>query len=417
MKNNNRSIRGCEIVTNLMNDDKILFDMDNMKKVLIERSCIQEYSYIIHDQDIYTELDEQKNPNHKAGALKSPHIHLILRFKRNQPQHLKNVAQWFGIKENFIEKFKSSWRDACVYQVHANAPEKFQYSPKDVVCNFDYQKLLDDWNNNNDLDTILQRILDGEIREYNKTLEIDHMMLVHHSRKIEEAFKIRQEYLETTQQERHTECIFITGCSGVGKTTLAKKIALEHNYSFYVSSGSNDIMDGYLQQDCLIIDEVRPSSLGLSDLLKLLDPHTASSIKSRYKNKYLNCKLVILTTVLDIDTFYNNVFTEHSEPITQLKRRCTIYIRIHREQLWVYMWDKKAMQYADPLVFKNTVLDEFSPNIEQTPERIKEHIAELIPFLEPYESEFHLSPAYPEITSATKNETISDTVFYKLMEQ
>ncbi len=42
-------------------------------------------------------------------------------------------------------------------------------------------------------------------------------------------------------------------------------------------------------------------SMGLSDLLKILAPHTASFVKSRYKNTYLNCKLVLLTVVLDMD--------------------------------------------------------------------------------------------------------------------
>lgn len=69
--------------------------------------------------------------------------------------------------------------------------------------------------------------------------------------------------------------------------------------------------------------------------------NVASTVKSRYKNKYVNCDLVILTTVLDIDTFYKNVFAENDEPITQLKRRCQTYIKMWEDSIEISVWDKK----------------------------------------------------------------------------
>lgn len=36
------------------------------------------YEYIYHDKDTYTEYDESKNPEHKAGELKVPHYHLVI---------------------------------------------------------------------------------------------------------------------------------------------------------------------------------------------------------------------------------------------------------------------------------------------------------------------------------------------------
>ena len=47
----------------------------------------------------------------------------------------------------------------------------------------------------------------------------------------------------------------------------------------------------------LILDDLRPSCIGLSDLLKMLDNHTSSSVKSRYYNKVLECKLIIITSI------------------------------------------------------------------------------------------------------------------------
>lgn len=377
-----KSIRRCEIVTNLRNGEDILFDIDNMKKVLEEKeSCIYEYSYIIHDKDVYSKEEETKNPLHKCGELKAPHIHLLLRFKKNQPQKLECVAKWFGIKENFINKVKRRWEDACLYQIHKNAPDKFQYSVDEVTCNFDYQTLFDKADQKDQLQRVIERILSGEIREHNKTLEIDQMLLVTNAKLINEAFKVRSEHLQATVKDRNTECLFITGGSSVGKTTFAKKIARENEMDFFVSSSSNDIMDGYAQEKCIILDDLRPSVLGLADLLKLLDPHTASSVKSRYKNKFLNCELIIITSVLDIDTFYKNVFSEHDEPIMQLKRRCSTYVRMDKDRIYVSQWDPKTLAYTAEVEYINDILDEYLQAPPKTQTDVIEHVHNLIPFI------------------------------------
>lgn len=411
-----QSIRRCEIVSHLKKDGQTVFDMDKMLEIL-KKDCIKDYCYIIHDRDRYSQSEENRNPDHKQGELKPVHIHLLLRFKNDQPQHLENVAKWFNIQPNFINKIKGAWEDACLYQIHYNAPDKYQYPVSDVTCNFDYQELLEDAEKGDKITRIIQRILDGEIREYNKTLEIDNMILVNYSRKIAEAFKVRAEFLQATQKERTTECIFIAGGSGMGKTTLAKQIAKSKNYSYFVSSGSNDVMDGYGQEDCLILDDVRPSCMGLSDLLKMLDPHTASSVKSRYKNKYLNCQLVILTTVLNIDEFYSNVFAEQKEPVMQLKRRCKTYIKMYRDIILVSVWDDKSMNYVNPVAYKNTVLDEYIPEKKKDKQDIREHVQDLIPFLELSENEvietenFKLEKVHASVTA----ETVSDQAYNNMM--
>jgi hypothetical protein len=256
-----------------------------------------------------------------------------------------------------------------------------------VVASFDYKKIIEDIGNKPDLVGIVKRILDGEIREYNKTLEIDNMLLVLHSKLFNDAFKIRSEHLQATVKERHTDVVFITGGAGFGKTTLAKRMAHDKGLDYFISSGSNDILDGYGQQPCLIVDDIRPSVLGLIDLLKLLDPHVASSVKSRYKNKYLNAQLVILTTVLDIDTFYKNVFTEESEPINQLKRRCKTYIEVGKQEILISYWDSKVMRYTDSVKYKNDLLDKYIPDKTLASEDVETHVSTMIPFLEKIEDE------------------------------
>ena len=412
-----KSIRRCEIVSNLEKDGKTLFDMNNMIEVL-KKDCIKDFSYIIHDKDRYSKADEKRDPDHKQGELKPPHIHLLLRFKNNQPQKLDCVAKWFHIAPNFVNKITGDWEDACLYQIHFNAPDKYQYSVDEVTCNFDYQELLEDAEKGDKITKVIQRILDGEIREYNKTLEIDNMLLVNFSRKIAEAFKVRSEYLQATQKDRNTECIYITGGSGTGKTSLAKEIAKSKGYSFFISSGSNDVMDGYGQEDCLILDDVRPSCMGLSDLLKMLDPHTASSIKSRYKNKYLNCRLIILTTVLNIDEFYTNVFAEQKEPVTQLKRRCQTYIKMYPDTILISVWDDKTMRYINPVAYKNPVLNQYIPEKSKEKKDIREHVEELMPFLELSDNEKIETDTFTleKLHTPIDRERISEENYQALME-
>ena len=375
------SIRSIEIVTQLWDDDgNPYFDMENMARVLEEKKhCIREWAWIIHDQDRYTAKDEKKNPEHKANTLKSEHIHLIIRFQRDQPQHRKDVAKWFGLAANFLENIRGRWEDGVRYLVHANAPEKFQYDVDEVTANFDVQSVIDS-DDTNYLQSVLDAILNGDIREYNKTIEIDNMTLVRYAPLINEAFKVRSEYLQATKLERNTEVIFITGPAGCGKTTLAKKIANERGLAYFVSSGSNDIMDGYGQQPCLIIDDARPSSMGLSDFLKLLDNNTPSSVKSRYKNKYLNCDLIIITTVLSIDNFYHNVFESEKEPIDQLKRRCGTLIQMDPETIYISCWDSAKMKHVLADEFFNTVTKKY---IQEPKPRwqMREDVEKKFPFL------------------------------------
>ena len=419
------TVRSCEIVSRLKNDcGEIIFDLEQLSKKLEEKShIIREYAYIIHDKDRYTKDDELKNPKHKADTLKPEHIHLVLRFERSQPQNTKYIAKWFNLAENFVSKIKGKFEDSIRYLTHDNAKDKYQYNIDEVVSNFNVETIIEHAKNKSRLNDIVQRILSGDIREYNKTIEIDNMLLVEPStaRIIENAFKVRSEYLQATQTTRNTTCIYICGNSGAGKTTLAKKIATERGLEYFISSGSNDIMDGYCQQPCLILDDVRPSCLGLSDLLKLLDPYTASSIKSRYKNKYLNAELIILTSVLPIEEFYHNVFEHENEPITQLKRRCNYYIKMTRHTISIRLWDNLIMRYSEPIEYINDILLPFQAEMIANTKTTQEQIEEQIPFLKSKEILTTQKPntlknKSTEITENSEN-IIDDTNFFNLFKE
>lgn len=307
-------------------------------------SYVQDYAYIIHDAD-----------TREDGTLKEPHWHIYLRLKDSTDS--KYIAQAFGVPEQYINRVKGKWVDALMYCTHENAPEKYQYSEDDVVSNFDFHAVKEKEKAKKSKDARLDEIIDGidtgQIREYNYTQFITMKESVRYERYIKSAFKYRLDRLKGLN--RDMECVFISGESGAGKTTYAKKIAEDKNYSVYVSSGSNDVLDGYSGEDCIILDDLRPSCMGLSDLLKMLDNNTASTVKSRYKNKVLECQMIIITSVLSLDKFFSNVFENETEPIVQLKRRCQTYIVMHTDTMDVYCYNFTKRDYEFITSYENPI--------------------------------------------------------------
>ena len=120
--------------------------------------------------------------------------------------------------------------------------------------------------------------------------------------------------------------------------------------------------------------------MGLSDLLKMLDNNTASTVKSRYKNKVLECKLIIVTSVLKIDEFFNGVFKEQKEPIVQLKRRCKLHLRFEQDHYYASLFDDKKGDYSEEYKYVNPVATMY-PKIELTDEQ-KEFLNQLADILE-----------------------------------
>lgn len=383
MKKSGISLRRCEIVSNLFDKEgNQLFDLENMKQQLSERNCIKDYCYIIHDKDVYTEKEEEQNPDHVAGELKAPHIHLLLRFEKNQPQKSHCIADWFKITENFVSKVHGKWENAVLYQVHANAPKKYQYDIEEVTSNFDIEKLVTAFEYRKSIDAILLDIVDGKIPEYEKNV-IPPLIQIQHAREIREAFKCRTEYLQTTVKHRKMECVYLTGASQSGKTTFAKKIAETRDLPYYISSSGNDPLGEYAMEPCIILDDIRPSVFALSELLKLLDNNTVTSVKSRYKNKCLaNCKLLIITTVLDIETFYSNVFSEEQESSIQFKRRCNTHIRMDKDRIYISKWDAKLRRYSTEVEYINNIVTSYLPKVEKTKTDVKAYVKEIFPFLE-----------------------------------
>lgn len=323
------------------------FTVEYVQGLLSSWSSVKDYAYIVHDRDFS-----------KDGSVVDPHIHLMIRFHNAVPTTaiLKKLE---GVCEvQHLERMKN-WNSAIAYLTHSNKKAQMEgkhlYDDVDVISNYDWkedrEKALKDTSTR--IDDIIVGIDNGVIREYNYYDYISMAEYTKYKRQIDTAFKYRLDRLEGAKREM--ECIFITGDSGCGKTTYAKQLCDDKNYSYYVSSGSNDVLDGYKGQDAIILDDLRPSCMGLSDLLKMLDNNTASTVKSRYKNKVLECKLIIITTTLEINTFFNNVFESENESKVQLMRRCRTYIKMSKEKMSVYAYNLSTRAYDFIMTTENPI--------------------------------------------------------------
>ena len=105
---------------------EIVTDKDKLS-VDIQATCmkyktIKQWAYILHDKD-----DTR------------PHYHIYLNFGTSSCD-TSLVAKWFNLPENFIEKVKGRKVDVLLYLTHGNDTQKnkHQYSPSEVVANFDF---------------------------------------------------------------------------------------------------------------------------------------------------------------------------------------------------------------------------------------------------------------------------------------
>lgn len=324
------SFRMCEVVS-----DTSHLTEDTIKSVL-SRACIDKWCYILHDKD--TKED---------GTFKNPHFHVYMHF--DDSIKLSSVARWFGLGESFVSKILGRrFENALLYAIHDSQPQKYQYSPESVKASFDYVAELDKMRTvasaASGWKTLAEKIASGEIRRFNITSYVDVETYVKHKDKINAAFEYREKSL-LVNSERKMDVVYICGSSGSGKTTYAKYIAKEKGLSVCVSSGSNDPLQDYAGQDCLILDDFRSGIFPLSDVLKILDNNTSSSVRSRYHNKFLECSLLIITTTQEIDDFYR-CFADQKEDFFQFKRRCKTLVRVDKKCVTVYCFNPDTGNYV-----------------------------------------------------------------------
>lgn len=303
-----------------------------------------QWAWVIHDKDYYLPEHEAANPQHKAGTPRAPHLHISIYLPNTKS--ISAMAKCIGDKENTITKFTgdNAKQNLFSYLVHktegSKADGKYVYSYDEIHTNFDYKSYVEGISTAIksaiiDKDTVMQQVLQGKLRMIDFIMKDDLMSFylknkTYVTNLIDSYYKRRMNALK--DDDNAVEIIYVEGKEGSGKSSWARKYALKNYRDYAVSSSHNDSVQDYLGQDVMLFDDARPGDFNASDWLKLLDPYNNNcSVCSRYYNKYLNVKCIIITTTTPFEEFF--VYAPRKEcasladPVGQFMRRFKFVVK------------------------------------------------------------------------------------------
>lgn len=245
----------------------------------------------------------------------------------NSSWTLDNLAKSLGVEKSQLQKV-GAWKTAILYARHINKQEtegKPLIAREDVFTNVkDYDDLCD--RAINGLLGQPKAVMPQCITDYAEhkisfakmKKQLSFEQWTRWQRQIKDATTYRSE----KGVKRDMKVIYINGQSGSGKTTLAKFLGDNMGFDVFVSGSGSDPLDGYDDEECIILDDLRADVFTKAELFKLLDNNTNSSVKSRYFNKAItHCRLMIITSVKTPFDLYNWKGEDEAEPFVQFARR------------------------------------------------------------------------------------------------
>ena len=310
------------------------------------RKTIKEHAFILHDQD----LDEE-------GNLKKAHYHVFLNYGSASAKP-KDVAAWFGVKENAVEKVHSNKYRTLRYYLHLDEPDKHQYSIEDITASFDIKEYFQKEDLKVGKSDLIKKCADGTITKQNFQEYIDPETYVKYSNAIESAWDYYDKVKEIKSKNRRAcEIIWLFGETEVGKTTFAVMFARERNLSYCITAGGKDPFSNYKGEDVLIIDDLRPEApFTFSELLKIFDPNYLTPVQSRYKNKIIYASYIFVTNPYSPDRFCKLLpDTPADDKPAQLYRRFSHVWQLTKEKIGIYAYDSETRVYKCVDVTDNPV--------------------------------------------------------------
>jgi plasmid replication protein len=327
------------------------------------------FAGILHDKDIGQD-----------GNLVAPHIHLVLQFE--SARSLNNLAKLTKQPIQCFEQWRGSVNNAYSYLVHhtESNQDKYQYSPKEVIANFDYLLLLDTIERNvtkryeiNDtmiIDNLLDLLYTGNITKSEIEQRLTGSQYAKARQKIETVYLKRLEtQAELWRQEMIDKneivtIIWLFGKAGTGKTRLARQYAEQYDLNYFITGSIRDPFQQYNLEHVIILDELRPHQFDYSDLLKMFDPYNVKAMaSSRYFDKPLLANVYIITSPYSPYNFFLELTkkkqTSHIDSWGQLMRRLSLVVEVKKEHLQFYKYEPMdQMFYIDhgnklPNPFKN----------------------------------------------------------------
>lgn len=344
--------------------DKMKVSIEEMKKILNEH-CYR-WAYIIHDHDVKRNKKDEPILDKEGNTIQRlPHIHVMMDLTTDNDYPI--IAKWFKDEPQQIQSSKArgktgkyAFNNMLSYLLHetpaAQAAGKHRYDEHDVTANFDFLETIEKIRNDvkkaeqkNEKKQSINKVLADICNNKIPKLKIDDYLTeieqIENKNKIAEAFKIRDRRL-LNDRSRNMNTIYITGEPGIGKGVLAEQLAKQYG-SVYESGASNDALDGYEGQECIILNEVRGMHFDMADFLKFIEPYSATNARSRYQNKLMiDCKCIILTSVETIEEFYKGLQNKGNyDPIKQLKRRIKTYIKAYENHYLMYRYSTEIGDY------------------------------------------------------------------------
>lgn len=330
----------------------------NILNVLMSYKTIKKWAYVFHDRDVYTLKDEMIDSSRKAGEKKPSHYHVYCNFGNQSVDH-EYFASLFKINPHSVKRIESTAANCLLYFVHGTAEAiaegKYRYSWSDVhhSTNWTPQVLAES----------VQYI--GHFEHFSYKEQIDKVHKIQDTQErikmqklLDDALSVELKY-RGTMVDRYMQVMFVTGETGSGKTTFARQFIEKLNYfdivpkeywrkapndkehpfrhlDYGVSGASNDVFQSYNGEDAYILDDMRDNSFCFTDLLKFLDNHTNSLIKSRHVNKCFIGVLLIITSSLPLCDWYRGANSPGNEALRQLYRRINTYVEVTKKDITFY---------------------------------------------------------------------------------
>lgn len=355
-----------------------------------------QWAWICHDKDVYTADDEMANPQHKAGTPKAPHLHISIYLPNAKT--VTAMAKALGdLRVQNVQKFTgdNAKQNMFSYLVHRTEGSKNDgkhvYDYAEISTNFDYKAYVEGVKNAIEVakierEEVQEMIMNGDLRFIDFIMEdkwtgfyLQNKTFV--TSAIDTLYKRR---MNDRQRDKIT-VLYIEGAAGSGKTEYAKKYALKNYRDYCISSSSNDTTQDYLGQDVMIFDDARPGDFTASEWLKLLDPYNnESTVNSRYYNKYLAVKCIILTSTTPFEDFFVYAPKKESgsnllEPVGQFMRRFDAVLRAKS-------WKQADILYTGVDIFKIEPCKEYErcvgnnhvPYVHKVSNKPIKHVDEMI---------------------------------------
>lgn len=335
-------------------------DADSLYEAIESRLGPKRYAGIIHDHDMKDN-----------GSPVADHVHVMMSF--SNPRSPSNVAKLLGDKPQSVEIWtgRAAEKNGFSYLCHrtAGARGKFQYPLDAVRANFDYVKEMEGIEadvirstSHSNIKVLLDALLDGSVDREALVSQLSGSEYARARKQIDDVYARRLQVQAAEWRKRMLEegreitTIWIFGPPGAGKTSLAKKYAEERGTGYFVSGSTRDIFQGYAGQHTVILDELRPKSIGYADLLRITDPHALEHevmAPARYFDKALAVELIIVTSPYDPLQFYSEQVGgvrplrnyDVIDGFGQLERRLGLVVEMQQKEICESRFDVKLGSY------------------------------------------------------------------------